>query len=98
MSVEPIRPEDHSIIGNSVENAVRVNQSWTSWHAALEEAIHQTFERDARSTETTGFDDSDEVLYYQVKKKIKPDPDTEIDRLARLIVQGEYRRRSQAND
>lgn len=43
MSVEPIRPEDHSFYGGS---SVLPDQGVDMWHEALNEAIHQTFERD----------------------------------------------------
>lgn len=120
---EPINPEDHSICGEATVNAVRVNQSWTSWHLALTEAIHQTFERDAQpenefrvnterweacdpATEETSWTDSrrqtrrhpdGQLVYNPILHGRQDDPHTEIDRLARLIVDGEYRRRSQAD-
>lgn len=56
--------------------------------AALAEAIRQTFERDA----TNAAAEPD----FEGDRKFISDPDTEIDRQARLIVDGEYRRRAEA--
>ena len=96
MSVEPIRPEDHKVrnddgwdrplqhLATADGNNDGIDFFRGAMHkAALVEAIHQTFERDEKRTDTT---------YYAGGE---PDPDTEIDRIARLIVQGEYRRRQE---
>lgn len=130
MSVEPIRPEDHSVLdhdnsGHSAVDAVHSMQMDVQLniihHMALREAIHQTFERDAvpricgscgdLSRVAVGPEDGsgpgsaccmNPMLCDGRDCDLPPDecdhhnhidPDTEIDRLARLIVQGEYRRR-----
>lgn len=104
---EPINPEGHSCAaeqaasgsGTAVEGVAYLQAK------ALQEAIHQTFERDAESVErwNTAAETSEalgeSIMPFDAwafSKRI-PDPDTEIDRLARLIVDGEYRRRSQAD-
>jgi hypothetical protein len=75
---DPIRPEDHEI---PVPGWDGMRYGPMAHKLALTEAIHQTFERDAARVESP------------IPKQRQCDPDTEIDRLARLIVEGEYRRR-----
>lgn len=81
---DPIRPEDHRVYNQTPEVLCEYDrgQPTTLWpeRIGLTEAIHQAFERDARK---------------DAERRDFPvaEPDSEIDRLARLIVQGEYRRR-----
>lgn len=126
---DPIRPEDHTIGGRVPARFVAVNgdglyDSRTAGpqRAAMAEAIHQTFERDARifngwQKRVAEWESADPTTErtasgYQVRKldgrdirrpfsdppRQADDPDTEIDRLARLIVDGEYRRRKEVQD
>lgn len=87
---EPIRPEDHSIEGRASEDYValgqrrRPDERFGLSTLAIIEAIHQTFERDAEA-----------VKQFNRSIYSAPEyPDTETDRQARLIVDGEYRRRA----
>lgn len=130
---EPIRPEDSNIpIASWGDMPLEVissgdGQGRDDWYGpmahklALSEAIHQTFEQDARDQErfdkrvaaykaarvpkkSEGYnagvrveEDGDAMLEPRRSDFIVfDDPDTEIDRLARLIVDGEYRRRAAA--
>ena len=90
---DPIRTEDHNIGLDPTDPTTGMTMPWTDelndWKmAALAEAIHQTFERDAERERLAGTHAADDIT----------DPDTEIDRLARLIVDGEYRRRKESED
>lgn len=107
---DPINPQDHSIRGISVEDAARRRidglfdgRPMSMYTDALCEAIHKTFERDEYHL--------GEIAKHEawVEAGSRPgerpdigkprlDPDTEIDRLARLIVDGEYRRRKSAHE
>lgn len=87
--IEPINPQDHSIGVGEERYELDERFSYEEWRmAALAEAIHQTFERDEyrASYEEGPFDKSDVP---------KPDPPGEIWITARLIVDGEYRRRKE---
>lgn len=88
---DPIRPEDHSIDGVPPLPACRrvfSDRGGDIRDDALAEAIHQTFERDAAELETPpSMRDGDSRWNMPAYRN------TEIDRLARLIVDGEYRRR-----
>ncbi|WP_281783744.1 hypothetical protein [Sinimarinibacterium flocculans] len=78
-------------------------------HGALREAVKQTFERDAinldfvngvladatRAQDRWAEEGAAGPMPVADTSKTIPDPDTEIDRLARLIVQSEYRRRKE---
>ena len=114
MSVEPIRPEDHKVrnddgwdrplqhLATADGNNDGIDFFRGAMHkAALVEAIHQTFERDAEWAAGAKAEADDPAL-ATVRKLMggmlatgPEDPDTEIDRIARLIVQGEYRRRQE---
>lgn len=84
---EPINPQDHSIGVGEERYELDERFSYEEWRmAALAEAIHQTFERDAEAVERPAFAGGRD-----------PDPNTEIDRQARLIVDSEYRRRAAEN-
>lgn len=88
MTTEPIRPEDH---GLHYEATVLTPDEFADVFAvdrtvgfALAEAIHQAFERDAAGE----LDDRSVTGFVKTRQ-----PVFEIDRQARLIVDGEYRRR-----
>jgi hypothetical protein len=102
---EPINPQDHNVDAYSptTDNVYDIRETDFDWarKEALIEAIHQTFERDANDAARYQNCASECKL---LKEPVPPyamwavdrataDPDTEIDRLARLIVDGEYRRR-----
>lgn len=87
--IEPINPQDHSIGVGEERYELDERFSYEEWRmAALAEAIHQTFERDAEWLARVG-------RGYDSGRPA--DPDTEIDRQARLIVDSEYRRRAAEN-
>ena len=105
---DPINPQDHEIpIASWEDIPLEVISSGDGtgredWYGpmahklALTEAIHQTFERDAENQRRA--DQWAEMLASnsgEDSSSLVPnrDPDTPIDRLARLIVDGEYRRR-----
>lgn len=131
---EPINPQDHSL-PDGMDQALMGHYGF-----ALREAIHQTFERDARYAERVeaaavkhaeweafvGHGDAGSFLGGKGKlrepmprRRLQDiftgrrspgvfwepgtphrvsDPDTEIDRQARLIVDSEYRRRHAQSD
>ena len=110
---EPINPQDHSLGDPTDPNSGVPMLPWTDsyqdWRvAALAEAIHQTFERDAWLMSAIADHDKAREEWQTltlVEKEAHnfpnfpeaiPDPDTEIDREARLIVDAEYRRRKEA--
>lgn len=82
----PIHPEDHSLPKFVYETDCDV---WAGVQFdALTEAVHQTFERDAEWWQ-------DRQRYAATPARSREaDPATEIDRTARLIVDGEYRARA----
>lgn len=124
--LDPIDPQDHSIDGSPLPVAMSEPfRSGEAAHgAALYEAIHQTFERDAKWLTDSekwrkqvtayncnpnrergriiGYKPVGEFRLFRVRPTVEypwnqpcrtPTPNTPIDRQARLIVDGEYRRR-----
>lgn len=94
---EPIDPKDHRVY----DPAYNV-QFDEARHTALIEAIHQTFERDehnlAEIAKHKEWLASGDAPYNEPEVVPWHAPDTDIDRLARLIVDGEYRRRKATSE
>lgn len=102
---KPIRPEDHSLHGNKY--ILGTLSSHTAEGQALIEAIRQTFERDALwlkhktkfEQDYKGWEQGGKRLYEQPVPPLSvSDPNTEIDRTARLLVDAEYRRRAEESE
>ena len=88
MTTDPIRPEDQSLGAQGFSAPATSDSEELAFIKviALKEAIRQTFERDAAHHAPS---DGRAATF-------ESDPDTEIDRQARLIVDAEYRRRKEA--